>query len=44
MNSIKAVAFDIDGTLYANWRLYIRIVPHFLKNLNFFLSYKNKEK
>lgn len=40
MNSIKAVAFDIDGTLYANWRLYIRIVPHFLKNLNFFLSYK----
>ena len=30
---IKAVAFDIDGTLYPNWRLYTRMVFYFLKNL-----------
>ncbi|MCM1321799.1 MAG: HAD family hydrolase [Bacteroides sp.] len=37
---IKAVAFDIDGTLYANWRLYILIWPHFLKNIRFFIAYQ----
>ncbi|MDR1748682.1 MAG: HAD family hydrolase [Spirochaetaceae bacterium] len=37
--SISAVAFDIDGTLYANWRLYIRIFPYFLANLRFYLHY-----
>lgn len=36
---IKAVAFDIDGTLYPSWRLYIRIIPYVLKNLRFFLKY-----
>lgn len=39
MKDIKAVAFDIDGTLYPNWRLYIRIGGYFLKNLKFFLAY-----
>lgn len=38
-NSIKAVAFDIDGTLYPNWQLYIRIIPYVLKRLFFFLKY-----
>ena len=38
-SSIKAVAFDIDGTLYPSWRLYIRIIPYVLKNLRFFLKY-----
>lgn len=38
-NAVKAVAFDIDGTLYANWRLYVRIVPYVLKNIFFFLKY-----
>ena len=38
-SGIKAVAFDIDGTLYPSWRLYIRIIPYVLKNLRFFLKY-----
>ncbi len=37
--SLSAVAFDIDGTLYANWRLYIRIFPYFLANLKFYFHY-----
>jgi putative hydrolase of the HAD superfamily len=36
---VKAVAFDIDGTLYPNWRLYLRITPYFLKNLAFFIQF-----
>lgn len=40
-NSIQAIAFDIDGTLYPNWRLYIRIMPYFFKNLYFFLKYNH---
>ena len=38
-NAVKAVALEIDGTLYANWRLYVRIVPYVLKNMSFFLKY-----
>ncbi|MBR5866920.1 MAG: HAD family hydrolase, partial [Spirochaetaceae bacterium] len=38
-NAVKAIAFDIDGTLYANWRLYIRIIPYVLKNMSFFMKY-----
>ena len=41
---IKAVAFDIDGTIYPDWRLYIRIAPYFFKNLKFFLSYNKVRK
>ncbi|MGI5172904.1 HAD family hydrolase [Treponema sp. OMZ 840] len=37
---IEAVAFDIDGTLYPDWRLFIRIAPYFFKNLSFFLTFK----
>ncbi|MDR2897680.1 MAG: HAD family hydrolase [Spirochaetaceae bacterium] len=37
--SISAVAFDIDGTLYPNWRLYIRIIPFFLANLRLYMHY-----
>lgn len=36
---IKAVAFDIDGTMYPNFRFYIKIAFYFLKNLRFFISY-----
>lgn len=43
-DSIDAVAFDIDGTLYADWRLYIRIVPYFIKNLPFFLQFNKVRK
>ena len=41
---IKAVAFDIDGTLYPNYRLYIKMVFYFLKNLKFFLHYNKVRK
>lgn len=44
MEKIKAVAFDIDGTLYANSRLYAMIIPYFLKNLKFFLSFNKVRK
>ena len=37
---IEAVAFDIDGTLYSDWRLFMRIAPYFLKNFSFFLVFK----
>ncbi|MBQ2314322.1 MAG: HAD family hydrolase [Treponema sp.] len=36
---IKAVAFDIDGTLYPSWRLYVRIAGHFIRHVTFFVSY-----
>ncbi|WP_428770202.1 HAD family hydrolase [Treponema sp. HNW] len=38
--NIKAVAFDIDGTMYPDWRLYMRIAPYFLKNLHFFHHFR----
>src|SRR5574344_2097996 len=39
IKGIKAVAFDIDGTLYPDRRLYTRIAGYFLKHLFFFLKY-----
>lgn len=36
---IKAVAFDIDGTLYPDRQLYLRLLPYFLKNFRFFVKY-----
>jgi putative hydrolase of the HAD superfamily len=30
-DGIEGVAFDLDGTLYPNYRLHIRILPHVLK-------------
>ncbi|MCQ2592895.1 MAG: HAD family hydrolase, partial [Treponema sp.] len=33
------VAFDIDGTLYENWKLNSRIVFHFFSHLRFFTLY-----
>jgi putative hydrolase of the HAD superfamily len=32
-NEIKGVAFDLDGTLYPNYRLNIRLFPLILKNI-----------
>ena len=40
IENIKAVAFDIDGTMYPNWRLNIRIVFYVLKHIKFFLKYR----
>ena len=33
---LKAVAFDLDGTLYPNYRLYSRVLPSFLLNPFFY--------
>jgi putative hydrolase of the HAD superfamily len=32
-SGIEAAAFDLDGTLYPNYRLYVRLVPFILKEL-----------
>ena len=34
--SIKAVAFDLDGTLYPNYRLYVRLFPHLMRHFFFY--------
>lgn len=39
IKDIKAVAFDIDGTLYSDFKFYIKIFPYFIKRLPFFYSY-----
>ena len=39
LGEIKAIAFDIDGTLYENWKLNVRIIGHFLVNIAFFARY-----
>ena len=39
LEGIKAVAFDIDGTLYPSWRLYIRMGGYFFKNLFFYRKF-----
>lgn len=40
----SVIAFDIDGTVYPEWRLYVRLVPYFLSHLGFFLHYKRVRK
>lgn len=42
--TISAVAFDIDGTLYSNGRFYFTILPYFLKNIRFFLKFNEVRK
>ena len=39
LKQIKAVAFDIDGTLYRAWKFNLRIAPYFLSHSIFFLKY-----
>jgi putative hydrolase of the HAD superfamily len=36
---LKAVAFDLDGTLYPNYRLYQRLILFIIKNPRFFLTF-----
>ena len=38
--NIEAVAFDIDGTMYSDRQLYIRIAAYFFKNLYFFHHFR----
>ena len=44
LGEIDAVAFDIDGTLYKNSTFYLRMFPHFLKNIVFFKKYNEVHK
>jgi len=37
--SIDAIAFDLDGTLYPDYRLHSRLIPFALKNLKFLLAF-----
>ena len=39
LDDIKAVAFDIDGTLYPSSSLYVRLLPYIIKHLRFYLHY-----
>ncbi len=39
IEGIKAIAFDIDGTLYSDLSLYIRLPFYFLRNIKFFHHY-----
>lgn len=36
---IQAVTFDMDGTLYNSIRLFVRLLPDFLKNRRFIVEY-----
>lgn len=38
---IKAVGFDIDGTLYPSVSLYIRIIPYIVRHFRFYLHYNH---
>lgn len=38
-SQIKAVAFDIDGTLYRSWKFNLRALPYFIVHNWFFLKY-----
>lgn len=39
LGEIEAVAFDIDGTLYAQWRIHFAAVFHYITRPFFFLKY-----
>ena len=39
ISNIKAVAFDIDGTLYRAWKFNLRIFPYFIFHSFFLLKY-----
>lgn len=39
LGEIKAIAFDIDGTLYAPWKLTVRALWHYVSHCIFFLHY-----
>jgi len=43
-DKIKAVVFDIDGTLYPDFAFYVKIIGYFLRHLPFFLHYNKARK
>jgi len=43
-NDIEGVAFDLDGTLYPNYRLNIKLVPFFFKEARLLLAFNKTRK
>lgn len=39
LGEIEAIGFDIDGTIYAQWRLTVRAIFRYIANIIFFLHY-----
>jgi putative hydrolase of the HAD superfamily len=44
MKEFDAIAFDLDGTLYPDWRFYIKIIPYTVTNLPLLLSFGKARK
>ncbi len=44
LQNIKAVAFDIDGTLYPSFSLYWRLIPYVIKHMRFYLHFSRVRK
>jgi len=44
MARLKAVVFDIDGTLYPNYRMYFRSIPFFLRNIHLIREFNEVRK
>lgn len=39
LKNIKAIAFDIDGTIYPSFSLNIRLIPYVIRHFRFYLHY-----
>ncbi len=44
LKDIKVVAFDIDGTLYPNMRLYPLIIPYVIRHIRFYIRFSRVRK
>lgn len=44
LQNIKAVAFDIDGTLYPSFSLYVRLIPYVIKHIRFYVHFNRVRK
>lgn len=44
LKNIKVVAFDIDGTLYPDYSLYLKIIFYVLRNLKFYMHFNKVRK
>ena len=44
IEGIKAIAFDIDGTLYPGWRLYVRLFGYFFRHILIFHDFNEVRK
>ena len=42
--AVKAVAFDIDGTLYPNWRMHLFSIPFLMSHLSLVMAFSQVRK